>query len=43
LIANPAFSDPARQSIASQVKLLTFDPSRQALLNEVNQRVVESK
>ncbi len=39
LIANPAFCDAARQAIVSQLNRLSFDSSRQAILNDVNKRV----
>jgi hypothetical protein len=40
LIANPSFSDQARQAIASQTSCLSFDSSRQTILNDLNRRAV---
>lgn len=39
VIANPAFSDPGRQAVVSQLNLLSFDSNRQTLLGAVNDRL----
>ena len=42
LIANPAFSDAARQAIVTQLNHLSFDSNRQEILRQLNQRVSNS-
>lgn len=42
LIANPAFSDAARQAIVTQLNHLSFDSNKQEVLRHVNQRVTAS-
>ena len=39
VIANPSFSDSARQAIVSQLGRLSFDSNRQTLLREIDRRV----
>jgi hypothetical protein len=39
LIANPAFSDAARQAIVRQLDRLAFDNHKQEILRQLNQRV----
>ncbi|MFO1500278.1 MAG: hypothetical protein U1G07_18140 [Verrucomicrobiota bacterium] len=39
LIANPSFSDPARQAIVAQLHRLSFESNKQAILRHLNQRV----
>jgi hypothetical protein len=39
VIANPDFSDAARHAIVSQLQNLRFDSNKQAVLNELNQRL----
>jgi len=42
LIANPAFSDAARQAIVTQLDHLGFDSHKQEILRQLNQRVTSS-
>lgn len=39
LIANPAFSDAARQAIVTQLNHLQFDSHKQSILRQLDQRV----
>jgi hypothetical protein len=39
IIANPAFGDAGRHAVASQIRGLALDSSRQAVLNRLNQGV----
>ena len=38
VIANPAFSDAARQAIVTQLNRLSFDSHKQAILRQLNDR-----
>jgi hypothetical protein len=38
LIANPGFSDAARQAIVTQLNRLSFDAHKQAILRQLNER-----
>ncbi len=42
LIANPAFSDAARQAIVTQLDHLSFDSHKQEILRQLNQRLTSS-
>jgi hypothetical protein len=39
VIANPAFCDPARQAVVSQLELISMESNRRAILDEVNRRM----
>ena len=39
IIANPAFGDPARQAIVSQLELISMESNRRTILDEVNRRM----
>jgi len=43
LIGRADFSDATRHAIVSQLHRLSFESSRQQLLNQINQRVTQSK
>jgi hypothetical protein len=43
VIANPAFCDTTRHAIVTQLGSLSFDNNKQAVLNELNNRVTASK
>jgi len=39
IIANPAFCDPTRQAIVSQLELISMESNRRTILDEVNRRM----
>jgi hypothetical protein len=39
IIANPAFCDPARQAIVTQLEFISMETNRRAVLDEINRRV----
>jgi hypothetical protein len=43
MIASPAFCDTTRHAIVTQLGSLSFDNNKQAVLNELNNRVTASK
>lgn len=43
VIANPAFCDATRHAIVTQLGSLSFDDSKQAVLNELDNRVTAGK